>query len=298
MFQQRCGKLLHSWRAQRQAQRYSRGLVLRFRELKPFVVNNWGIGHQLLALYQLHELCLRTRRYCYISLYDVGLERYFGYAAGDGIRDNIGVKAAETWDPEAADELSRYPSRQSFAINCSIYERRGFIERVMLPLVRSHDTSALLEINVSGYLPGRPNAASLPAWSSRRGRPVDVNRDYTELMTERLLARSRGELDDDSKSHLGHESKGLRERRAADPLASAVFFSSLWDPGCCLCRYNRPPHLWTPSHPHPPSLWAPGCCLCRYLLTYSLTLTLGSWVLPVQVRNGAARALGARRRHC
>ena len=92
MFQQRCGKLLHSWRAQRQAQRYSRGLVLRFRELKPFVVNNWGIGHQLLALYQLHELCLRTRRYCYISLYDVGLERYFGYAAGDGIRDNIGER--------------------------------------------------------------------------------------------------------------------------------------------------------------------------------------------------------------
>ena len=84
-FRTRCSDSIDRWRAEQQANRFHRGLVIRWRVRRWQPRPTWGLGKLLMMAYQLHTLCLeQLRRFCYISLFDTALDAYFGYAATAG----------------------------------------------------------------------------------------------------------------------------------------------------------------------------------------------------------------------
>jgi hypothetical protein len=113
-FESQCASRIKTLDALRTSSRFRRGLVINLvsGKLPQYRASDLGIGHGLLAAYRLHQLCRRLKRYCYVSVYDHRLERFFAYPDG------------ASWDPEESkEELKRYPQP------ASIYFRRAFTDR-------------------------------------------------------------------------------------------------------------------------------------------------------------------------
>ena len=60
--------------------------------------NVLGWGHTLTVAYALHGICRLMRRFCYVSLYDMDLGSFYGYADGS------------SWAKPEPTELAQYHS--------------------------------------------------------------------------------------------------------------------------------------------------------------------------------------------
>ena len=142
VFRSRCVARIQQLDTERQKQRFTRGLVLRWhlpskknRTWPAPRPNNLGVGHLLGLVYRLHTLCIHLQRYCYVSIFDQELESYFGYA--DGL----------SWAPDE-DELSKYGQRHQLSMGCTRQQQKTrFVEESLLPALASH-TTALLDVTI------------------------------------------------------------------------------------------------------------------------------------------------------
>ena len=76
--------------------------------------NALGWGHALTAAYGLHGICRLLRRYCYVSLYDIDLGEFYGYADGS------------SWARPGPAELAQYHSISTIkATSSATFSREG-----------------------------------------------------------------------------------------------------------------------------------------------------------------------------
>lgn len=92
-FDAHCAEQAAAMRQHLRASQYARGLVFEVPG-----VSRWGVGNLLSLAFLVHEWCVRTRRFCYLQLWDSELGTLFGYRDG------------QSWHPEPA-ELARYPGQ-------------------------------------------------------------------------------------------------------------------------------------------------------------------------------------------
>jgi hypothetical protein len=163
VFRAQCANEIEKLDRQLAATKYRRGLHISWTIARQYNVaaNSWGVGHTVAVMLQLHALCRRLRRYCYVGpLYDTEYDVYFGYANG------------ESWVPELM-ELDRYPratasgpsrgcsSNASFCLkvgcdqSCAGTPLSGsasFFAQLYRTLA-AHDDQPLLELNIKGWMP-------------------------------------------------------------------------------------------------------------------------------------------------
>ena len=84
VFRSRCASHIAQRDAELASLRHKRGLEIKWMASPKVGVftNLWGAGHTLPVVCQLHALCRRLRRVCYLSLYDTLFDEYFGFANG------------------------------------------------------------------------------------------------------------------------------------------------------------------------------------------------------------------------
>ena len=154
-FATRCHSKALRWQRLRRWARFRRGLVVTLRWRPKSLHSAWGVGHLLIAAYELHAACLlRLRRYCYLQLFDSELERHFGYAAPN--LSSAGLDGSWRWDPS---EAVRYPLRGARSLtltfNVTQRNREGFIETHVLPRLENI-TYPLVYVHLYGYPPNLP----------------------------------------------------------------------------------------------------------------------------------------------
>lgn len=194
VFRSRCGAKLARWAALRRAWRHKRGLAITWRPSKRrqpggMPANLHGAGLLLGAVYRLHALCMRVRRYCYISLYDTNFERYFGYADNGTSSEQLHM----SWAPRA-DELAKYASVARVTLPCTRRCKKGaFIEENLTSIVQSASLSsmALIAITIEGWIP--LYQVDRNASEVLTGAPVDpcLSRAVTEPLDVRRHTRLR-----------------------------------------------------------------------------------------------------------
>ena len=146
---------------------------LRFRSGLVFTVPGksiWGLGHVLSIVYAMHFVCRRLRRYCYLSFYDMEVQRLFGYANG------------ELWSP-TDEELSRY-GNGSKELKLSWKDPEWILE-----LLRN-ETAPLLRVTLRGHLPTQSSTwlpHSMPLRFNRRLRQQRLDRCFCRYVSQPLF---------------------------------------------------------------------------------------------------------------
>ena len=80
-FQRRCSSQARSLKEHLRYTEFKRGLAIEFvdRFGRP---SSWGLGHVLPVVYRMHDWCVQLRRFCYIRMWDMDLDRLFTYHTG------------------------------------------------------------------------------------------------------------------------------------------------------------------------------------------------------------------------
>lgn len=114
-FREKCAHHIRRLDAMRAQTRHRRGLAISLQVgFGTYNASGLGIGHTLLVAYKLFDLCVSLRRYCYLSLYDSHIEKFFTYP--DGARWAIDAKT-ET------EELRLYKSSSTVRWRVNFHER-------------------------------------------------------------------------------------------------------------------------------------------------------------------------------
>lgn len=131
---------------------YKRGLVLRFNG-----GNWWGLGHALPAVFDLHHVCRKLQRFCYIRVYEMNLGLMFGYANG------------MSWHPDPS-ELEKYPNTagiRDFPAKERFLARAKALDNVSLLVVDSYRPITLPRPFAYSDLPLPPNSTAAAAAKMR-----------------------------------------------------------------------------------------------------------------------------------
>ena len=144
---------------------------LRFRSGLVFTArgkSSWGLGHVLSAVYAMHFVCRRLRRYCYLKFYDMEVHRLFGYANG------------ELWSP-TNEEVGRYGGTKRFDLT---WDPLALLEQL------HNETSALLHVRLTGKFPTQSSTwlpHSMPLRYTRRIGHQRLDRCFCRYVTQPLF---------------------------------------------------------------------------------------------------------------
>lgn len=146
VFRSRCASHIAQRDAELASLRHKRGLEIKWMASPKVGVftNLWGAGHTLPVVCQLHALCRRLRRFCYLSMYDTLFDEYFGFANG------------MAWQLKRKDAQA-YASKESIELHCNATRHdpkryEPFIEGELFRAVDASD-AALVKVSVRGWLP-------------------------------------------------------------------------------------------------------------------------------------------------
>lgn len=147
VFRSRCAGHIAQRDAELASLRHKRGLEIKWLASPRMGVftNLWGAGHTLPVVCQLHALCRRLRRFCYVSLYDTLFDEYFGFANG------------MAWQLKRKEVQAYSGSKQSIELHCNATRHdpkryEPFIEGELHRAVAASD-AALVRVTVRGWLP-------------------------------------------------------------------------------------------------------------------------------------------------
>ena len=134
--------------------------------------NRLGWGHTLTAAYALHGICRLLRRFCYVSLYDMDLGAFYGYADGT------------SWAKPEPTELARYRSVSTIQAARSVtFSREGLAGLLSQLRNRKYAQASLihvlqepplyLEVGGDAWFPRLMPLRVLPASFSDTPPPLD-----------------------------------------------------------------------------------------------------------------------------